>query len=231
MKYKLNARGQALRDTWEENYRVENDALGGNSAEGVYAEGWCIIDNDHYLRTIEDECGLLLFGYEDEGALYQAEEWIEMYGPGEPIFVDAADRIYTAGDIRRELLKYFEPDAHPFLDDEEKMIDFRALTKEEFLESYSYLTEAEYDATAEALVQAEKPVEKYWVCGTNDMGSTWYLSTPDAASCTLWTGAPADLRAVFDTREAAKAKCNALDHHFRFGSTRHYVVPFNAKEV
>ena len=29
-----------------------------------------------------------------------------------------------------------------------KMADFKILTKEEFLESYSYLTEDEYDATA-----------------------------------------------------------------------------------
>ena len=37
----------------------------------------------------------------------------------------------------------------PFVDDGEKMRDFFDLTKEEFLESYSYLTEEEYDATAE----------------------------------------------------------------------------------
>ena len=35
-----------------------------------------------------------------------------------------------------------------FLDDEEKMKDFYELTKEEFLASYSYLTEEEYDNTA-----------------------------------------------------------------------------------
>lgn len=34
-----------------------------------------------------------------------------------------------------------------FCDDEEKMVDFKTLTKEEFLFSYSYLTEEEYDAT------------------------------------------------------------------------------------
>ena len=32
-----------------------------------------------------------------------------------------------------------------FLDDTEKMQDFMALTKEEFLMSYSYLTEEEYN--------------------------------------------------------------------------------------
>ena len=35
-----------------------------------------------------------------------------------------------------------------FIDDKEKMRDFYELTKEEFLLSYSYLTEEEYDNTA-----------------------------------------------------------------------------------
>ena len=34
-----------------------------------------------------------------------------------------------------------------FIDDKEKMEDFKNLTKEEFLFSYSYLTEKEYEAT------------------------------------------------------------------------------------
>ena len=38
-----------------------------------------------------------------------------------------------------------------FANDEEKMIDFKNLTKEEFLESYSYLTEGEYEDTVEFL--------------------------------------------------------------------------------
>ena len=35
-----------------------------------------------------------------------------------------------------------------FITDIAKMADFKVLTKEEFLRSYSYLTEDEYDATA-----------------------------------------------------------------------------------
>lgn len=35
-----------------------------------------------------------------------------------------------------------------FIDDQEKMIDFFTITKEEFLNFYSYLTEKEYEATA-----------------------------------------------------------------------------------
>ncbi len=39
----------------------------------------------------------------------------------------------------------------PFTDDPEKMRDFVELTRSEFLKSYSYLTEEEYDLTAKAL--------------------------------------------------------------------------------
>ena len=34
-----------------------------------------------------------------------------------------------------------------FLNDEEKMADFHALSKQDFLSSYSYLTETEYNLT------------------------------------------------------------------------------------
>lgn len=38
-----------------------------------------------------------------------------------------------------------------FIDDEEKMIDFNTITKEQFLNSYSYITEQEYDNTLKQL--------------------------------------------------------------------------------
>ena len=44
--------------------------------------------------------------------------------------------------IRKTMSKYKD-----FCGDEEKMSDFRALTKQQFLESYSYLTEEEYNLT------------------------------------------------------------------------------------
>lgn len=51
----------------------------------------------------------------------------------------------------------------PFVDDGEKMRDFFDLTKEEFLESYSYLTEEEYDATEE-YVKKHNLGPHLWVC-------------------------------------------------------------------
>lgn len=43
----------------------------------------------------------------------------------------------------------------PFIDDEEKMRDFKELTKEEFLQTYSYLTEEEYDMTEKEYKQKQ----------------------------------------------------------------------------
>lgn len=42
-----------------------------------------------------------------------------------------------------------------FADDEEKMADFRKLSKEEFLKSYSYLTDEEYEATAQLFKESK----------------------------------------------------------------------------
>jgi len=47
----------------------------------------------------------------------------------------------------------FKPEYTDFTDDEEKMRDFYELSKEEFLFSYSYLTEEEYDLTAKIVNQ------------------------------------------------------------------------------
>ena len=52
--------------------------------------------------------------------------------------------------------------ATDFTDDEEKMKDFYKLTKDEFLDSYSYLTEQEYELTMNQvkLLQEERNVSK-----------------------------------------------------------------------
>lgn len=42
-----------------------------------------------------------------------------------------------------------------FTDDLEKMFDFCLLSKEEFLESYSYLTEIEYDLTKQKINEVD----------------------------------------------------------------------------
>lgn len=98
---KLNEKGKKLYDIWWKNYCKENDNLGGNSAEGDFVEGWCIIDNDDYVKTLTDECGLLIFGYDSPVCI--VDEWIYEYGANDKIF-----KSYTCADVKAELLKYFE---------------------------------------------------------------------------------------------------------------------------
>lgn len=43
-----------------------------------------------------------------------------------------------------------------FIDDKEKMVDFKYLSKEDFLNSYSYLDEIEYDLTLLDVIRGEK---------------------------------------------------------------------------
>lgn len=48
---------------------------------------------------------------------------------------------------------FSEPIGHSFIDDKEKMIDFMDMPMHEFLGSYSYLTEKDYEATAEDVMK------------------------------------------------------------------------------
>ena len=54
-----------------------------------------------------------------------------------------------------------------FIEDDEKMRDFFLLTKEEFLKSYSYLSEDDYNATKE-LVENKKIIEIVYKGEDND---------------------------------------------------------------
>ena len=104
---KLNAKGKELYKIWEQHYLKENDRLGGNSAEGDFVDGWCIIDNYDYLNNLTDECGLWIYGYDDD-AINHIEECIEMYGVDNVIFKDITGKCYTCAEMKAELLKYFE---------------------------------------------------------------------------------------------------------------------------
>lgn len=104
---KLNEKGKELYKIWEHNYLKENDRLGGDSANGDYVEGWCIVDNYDYVKTLTDECGLWIYGY-DDNAIDHIEECIEMYGANDVIFKDVTGKGYTCMEMKAELLKYFE---------------------------------------------------------------------------------------------------------------------------
>lgn len=99
---KLNEKGIELCDIWTKKYADENDRLGGNSKEGDFVEGWCIIDNDEHIKTITDECGLLLFAYEED-VFNILDEWEKD--------TDETEKIcggFTIPEVKKELLKYVE---------------------------------------------------------------------------------------------------------------------------
>lgn len=104
---KLNKKGLELYELWFQNYRTENNRLGGDYDNGDIIEGWCIIDNYEWTKTLTDECGLWVFGY-DDSAVYVVDEYIENYGRDDIIFTDYDGKQYTAEEFRNELLQYFE---------------------------------------------------------------------------------------------------------------------------
>ena len=91
----------------------------------------------YYLNDVNDNSHLI---FASNWSLKAAEvaDWIEENGNDNYVKAD------IGWDYRTEIeITSFDN----FLSDPEKMIDFRELSKEEFLESYSYLTEEEYDNT------------------------------------------------------------------------------------
>jgi hypothetical protein len=99
---KLNENGQKLWDIWDKKYCNENDRLGGNSKEGNYIEGWSIIDTWDFIHDITDECGLLIYGYDDD-AIWTVAEWIDDGDTWDGSRINA-----TYYDVIRELLQYFD---------------------------------------------------------------------------------------------------------------------------
>lgn len=99
---RLNKKGAELYNIWYENYCKENDNIGGNSAEHDFVEGWSIIDNKDYIRTITDECGLLLFAY-GEYVFDVLDEWA--------VDCDETEKVcggYTIAEVKQEILNYVD---------------------------------------------------------------------------------------------------------------------------
>lgn len=101
---KLNKKGWELYDIWEDKYYKENDRLGGNSAEKVFVEGWCIIENDNFVKTPEDVIGLYLFGF-DTDIFHTIDEWKENGMDGGDYVWDGIE--LTLDDFEKEMEKYF----------------------------------------------------------------------------------------------------------------------------
>ena len=98
----LNKKGWELWETWHKLYHAENNKLGGDSENGYFVDGWCIIDNTEYIKNITDQCGLLIFGYDDY-AIDTVTEWIEKWG-NETIHPYE----FTWADVIERLKQYYE---------------------------------------------------------------------------------------------------------------------------
>ena len=102
---KMNKRGTELYDIWAKKYADENDRLGGNSENGDFVEGWCIIENRDFVKTPQDLIGLYLFGY-DEHIFSIIDEWKECNGLlGTDNVWDGIDM--TIDEFEKEMEKYF----------------------------------------------------------------------------------------------------------------------------
>lgn len=154
---KLNKKGQAAYDRMERYYNRERAWLEAHPEDPLHDElGWSIIDNGDYVRDFEDECALLVFGYGDKALVHLEvyadtceHGWLEEYAFG-----------HTTKEYYDEVSTYFEEEMCGFLTDDEKMHDFFRISKEEFLFSYSYLTEEEYDMTVADIKEWLKKVEE-----------------------------------------------------------------------
>lgn len=157
---KLNDKGIALYKVWEKKYYDELDRLKKELNDPNYEEGWCILETKGIEKTIEDSVGIEVFG-DDDNAIYHVldcnfrddEAWA--FGVNWKDFVKMLLPYYDYDEEdRKELAKHGIYDGNPysFLSDDEKMHDFFILNKREFLESYSYLTEAEYEKTVEDIL-------------------------------------------------------------------------------
>lgn len=99
---KLNEKGEELFDVWEQKFWNENDRLGGDSKSGIFVVDTDIVNKKNCIKTITDECGWLIFTY-DEYVFDVLDEWADDCGE-----TDNCCAGFTIAEVRKELLKYFE---------------------------------------------------------------------------------------------------------------------------
>ena len=103
---KLNQKGIEAFKKWDKIYCAENDRLGGDSGNGEFIEGWCIIDDYEHIKSITDESELLIYGYETN-ALAMIEEWQELENATDTTIFDKKLG-FTFGELKAEINKYLE---------------------------------------------------------------------------------------------------------------------------
>lgn len=98
---KLNKSGVEVYNKWSGIYNSELEKLRTENNDPDFCEGWCIIDDDSHIHNIEDEIGLLIFGY-DDNAIYHILDCID------DGFVGADDE-WTHGVSSRQLIEMMKP--------------------------------------------------------------------------------------------------------------------------
>lgn len=102
----LNKKGWELFDKWESKYWNELERLQKEKNNPNYYEGWCIIENDNFVKTPEDLVGLYLFGYCDH-IFDIIDEWKET------LELSGSDNVWdyidmTFDELEEEMEKYFD---------------------------------------------------------------------------------------------------------------------------
>ena len=104
---KLNAKGWELYKEWERIYEDELHRLQDEMHDPDFVEGWCIIDDYRFVKTVEDQVGLLVFGY-DEGVGAYFDFWTEHGGENEICFTDINGKDYTFAEVEKLVVPYYE---------------------------------------------------------------------------------------------------------------------------
>lgn len=105
MKVGINDKGKTLQDKMCSLHESVIQKMRIELNNDDYDEGWTVIDNDDYIKTLEDEIALLLYGY-DGYAVDVVQEWINEYGADD--YIDINGKLYTHREVYDELMKYFE---------------------------------------------------------------------------------------------------------------------------
>lgn len=98
----LTDEGKRLYYKFEKYYCDELEKLRKEKNDPEYCEGWCIIDNSDYVKTLEDVCGILIYG-DDEFAFDHLDDFIKYNGED-----DIYDLGYTAKEVKEALKKYYK---------------------------------------------------------------------------------------------------------------------------
>ncbi|MEE1256267.1 MAG: hypothetical protein UHN47_07115 [Lachnospiraceae bacterium] len=98
---KMKDLAKHIYDEWETKYRNELERLRKEKNNPDYHEGWCIIETDEFIKTLDDVVGLIIFGF-DDNAYGTIEEWIKQDGENDTYLG------FKLKDIMQELEKYFE---------------------------------------------------------------------------------------------------------------------------